>query len=64
MKNSEYYSMSIGMGCGVLFIETTLKSRVKFELDTMPKEWRANIWLIGCDDITIRKCSLDEFQKE
>ena len=56
-----YYSMSIGTGAGVFFLETSSKERVKHEIDNLPDGWMVNIWLFNCDDTPIKKCNIDEF---
>ena len=61
MENT-YFSMSIGTGCGVFFIDTPDVERVKHEIDNLPEGWTANIWLINGDGTPIRKCDPAEFK--
>lgn len=56
-----YYSMSIGTGAGVFFVETPSKERVKHEIDNLPDGWTINIWLFNSNDTPVRKCSVSEF---
>lgn len=58
---TKYYSMSIGTGSSVFFIDTPDANRVSHEVQSLPDGWTVNIWLINADGTPIRKCDPKEF---
>ena len=58
---TEFYSISMGSGYGVFFLDTSSKERVKQEIENLPEGWHINIWLIGADEVPIRQCRTEEF---
>ena len=58
---TKYYSMSIGTGTSVFFVDTPDPNRVSHEVQSLPDGWTANIWLINADGTPIRKCDPKEF---
>lgn len=59
-----YYSISIGTGAGVIFLETTMQSRVKHEVNSLPKGWTINIWEFDENNNPVRKCQPEEFMED
>ena len=58
---TKYYSMSIGTGTSVFFVETPDPNRVSHEVQSLPDGWTVNIWVINADGTPIRKCDPKEF---
>ena len=59
-----YYSMSIGTGVGVIFFETTLRARVRHEIETLPEKWTINIWEFDDNNKPVRRCEPEEFMED
>ena len=59
-----YYSVSIGTGAGVIFFETTMKARVKHEVEHLPRDWTIIILEYDDDNKPIRKYEPEEFMED